>query len=73
MEFKINNTFGIARTLLAIGTLLTLLLNSNMVLFSESVLNQKTNFSQSYGIFYLLKDNLILAKIISITFLTVIA
>ncbi|WP_340067169.1 sporulation-delaying protein SdpB family protein [Ascidiimonas aurantiaca] len=66
LDFKWTNTLGLARTLLALGTVFTLLVNSNAVLFNTLALNEKPSLLQGFGLFYLLKDYLVLAKTIAI-------
>lgn len=72
----LTNVYGVARSLLAIGTLSTLLFNSNTVLFYyglENSLYIQCNSITSISIFCILKENLILAKVISIIILSVVA
>jgi len=64
--------YGIGRTLLAIGLLITLLFNTNEILFDEALIGQDTigNFADNINLFLLFGyDNLWLAEIISIIIL----
>jgi antimicrobial peptide system SdpB family protein len=72
-----SNVYGFARTLLAIGTLLTLLFNDNITLFG---IQEKNTFQSipdlgltQFGLFYLLRFNLVLAKSIAIIILIIVA
>lgn len=69
-----TNFLGLGRGLLAIGTLLTLLLNSNNTLFYTGINNEITHLCEisNISIFCLLSDNLDLAKIISISILIIV-
>ncbi|MBL6663105.1 MAG: hypothetical protein ISP71_03275 [Flavobacteriales bacterium] len=62
------SSYNIGRSVLALGTVLTLLFNSNYVLFGLEI-TYSTNFVYDYNLFYLLRHHLIYAKIISIVIL----
>lgn len=65
----IINSYNLSRTILAIGTLLTLMFNSNYTLFGNIIfsdLNLNENNTLKINLFYLLQDNLILCKILCI-------
>lgn len=70
-----NNVYGLARSLLALGTMLTLLFNDVDLLFHpsghEAKLNGLFKFSQ-WDIFHLLSPHLNLAKCISIAILLLV-
>lgn len=61
----ILNSYNIGRSLLATGLLLTLTFNSNYTLFGLVVENH-SNILFDYNLFSILKDNLLLAKTLSI-------
>jgi antimicrobial peptide system SdpB family protein len=65
ITFSWSNSIGMARAILALGTLLTLLLNPTDILFEPSVLNEKTNLLRTYSLFFLLKKSLVTAKLLS--------
>jgi antimicrobial peptide system SdpB family protein len=65
ITFSWSNSIGLARAMLAMGTLLTLLLNPTEVLFDPNVLNEKTNVLRSYSFFFLLKNSLLTAKLVA--------
>lgn len=61
-------SYNLSRSILAIGTLLTLLFNSNYTLFGYEITHFE-NYIYDFNFFYLLKNHLFLAKIISIIIL----
>lgn len=72
-----SNVYGLARTLLAIGTLSTLLANSNVTLFgdihSSKFLNYKVPGLARFSFFYLLNHQLNYAVLIAIACLIIVA
>lgn len=71
-----TNVIAIARTLLAAGTLITLLFNSSGILFKESILSDQQilcNSMNQFGIWCMLSTNLELARWISIVVLLWVA
>ncbi len=71
-EFYWTNIIGLCRSILALGTLLTLLLNPVDVLFNQEILNQEPTFFQQYGLFFILKDAVFLAKTLVIIVLLLV-
>ena len=67
----IINSYNLSRTFLAFGTLITLLFNSNYTLFGLDV-THLNNTLFDYNLFFLLKDNLFLAKTLSILVLSLV-
>ena len=65
IEFYWTNLIGLARTLLAIGTLLTIIFNPIDILINTAIIDSLGSW-QNFNIFFLFDDNLIIAKIISI-------
>ena len=66
------NSYNISRTLLALSTALTLIFNSNYTLFGNEILAEailKASSIYKYNLFYLLRENLFLAKLISLLIL----
>ncbi len=61
-------SYNLSRTLLAFSLLLTLVFNSNYVLFGLDILHLN-NPVFDYNFFYILKNNLVLAKLIAILIL----
>lgn len=73
IAFYWSNIIGIGRSLIAIGTLLTIVFNPTEILFDFDILNQKSPLLQRYGLFFLFKDQLEIARLIAaIVLLTVI-
>jgi antimicrobial peptide system SdpB family protein len=68
----IINSYNLGRTILAIGTLLTLLVNSNYTLFGNQFISYNTTSIYDYTLFNLLENNLMIAKIISIVVLIIV-
>ncbi len=68
----IINSYNLGRTILAIGTLLTMLTNSNYTLFGNQFISSNNNSIYEYTLFNLLENNLIIAKIISIVILLIV-
>jgi len=72
-----SNVYGLARTLLAIGTLLTLIFNDNSVLFGSQ--QKSISFFTSglevnkFTLFYFLRYHLVVAKSIAILILLIVA
>ncbi|WCT13505.1 sporulation-delaying protein SdpB family protein [Mucilaginibacter jinjuensis] len=70
----ISNTYGVGRSVLAIGTLITLIFNSDVTLFgdihSQGFLNYKVIGLANFSLFYVLKAHIFYAKIVSIAILT---
>jgi len=66
MEFCWNLQIGLARSLLATGTLLTLLFNSSDFLIDITTVRDFVNPWQNLNLFFLFADNLTTAKIISV-------
>lgn len=75
-NFNWTNTFGLGRTVLAVGSIITLLLNNPGMLVTplgELVVRDSNLFVSKLSIFYLLSDHLFWAKWISIALLFVVA
>ncbi|WP_340201096.1 sporulation-delaying protein SdpB family protein [Ascidiimonas sp. W6] len=72
IAFSYTNLLGLGRSLLALGTLLTLLVNSNSVLFDINILSQQGTVLQNTGIFYLMSNHLLGAKLICILILILV-
>lgn len=68
IEFYWTNLIGLARTLLAIGTLLTIIFNPIDMLINTAIIDSLGSW-QNFNIFFLFADNFIIAKIISILIL----
>ncbi len=66
------NSYNLGRTILAMGTLLTMLTNSNYTLFGNQFILSNTNSIYEYTLFNLFENNLIIAKIISIIVLFIV-
>lgn len=65
----IVNSYNLSRSILALGTSLTLIANSNYTLFGNVILEE--NYIESYwaarlNLFYIFSDNLIVGKIIAL-------
>lgn len=74
-NFIWSNTIGIARTVLALGTLSTLIFNDIFLIIQplgEAMEREIQSNVANYGIFELLNGNLVLAKYISIAILLVV-
>lgn len=68
----ITNVYGISRSLLALGLLLTLVFNSTDILFQFDevfIKNVKLNPLFNFNYFYIFRDNLLLSKLIAILIL----
>ncbi|QTY27094.1 sporulation-delaying protein SdpB family protein [Flavobacterium sp. CS20] len=68
----ITNVYGISRSLLAMGLLLTLIFNSTDILFQFDevfIKNVKLNPLFNYNYFYIFRENLLLSKLIAILIL----
>jgi len=71
-----TNVYSLARTLLAIGTILTLMFNDTHVLFPEHLFHKMKfgHFLEDINLFYLLGyENIWVSKVISITILMIVA
>lgn len=71
IDFNWTSMIGLARTILAIGTLLTLIFNPIDILINTNII---TNFEsiQKLNLFFLFSNNLIVAKLISIIVLLLV-
>jgi antimicrobial peptide system SdpB family protein len=69
IAFNYTNLLGLGRSLLATGTLLTLLLNSNSILFDPNILSEPGTLLQKAGIFFLMSEHLLIAKLLCILIL----
>lgn len=72
IAFTYTNLLGLGRSLLALGTLLTLLVNSNSVLFDLNILSQPGTILQNAGIFFLMNQHLMVAKLICMAVLLLV-
>lgn len=71
-----SNSYGLARSVIAFGTLSTFIFNSTVILFRPGVGMEKVpicSYYNSYSIFCLLSDHLELARIIAIIILISVA
>ncbi|TXD80823.1 hypothetical protein ESY86_17440 [Subsaximicrobium wynnwilliamsii] len=64
-------SYNIARTFLAFGLLITLIFNSNYTLFGYDILHLN-NPVFDYNFYYILREHLVLAKILSIIILLIV-
>lgn len=67
----IINSYNLSRAFLAFGLLLTLTFNSNYTLFGLDIIHLESPVFD-YNLFYLLKENLLLAKLISVLILCLV-
>jgi antimicrobial peptide system SdpB family protein len=66
------SSYNLGRSGLATGTLLTLLFNSNYTLFGNEIKHFNNNFIYDFNFYYLLSNNLIIAKILSVIILIIV-
>lgn len=66
-----TNTYGVARSILSLGTLLTLLTNSNDILFKKAAVRPDSCDPFNLSL-YCIFDNLLVGKIISIVILALV-
>ncbi|MFK7810327.1 MAG: hypothetical protein AB8F74_21160, partial [Saprospiraceae bacterium] len=75
-NFNWTNTFGLGRTILAVGSIITILLNNPGMLVTplgELVVRDANLWVSKLSIFYLLGEHLVLAKWISLIVLFAVA
>lgn len=71
LTFTWSPVIGIARTILATGTFMTLLINPPYVLFSSDII--ELSGLNRISLFFILQDHLMVAKILSLILLAIIA
>lgn len=72
LEFHWTNIIGLSRSLLAIGTFLTLAFNPTDILFNVSFFDQNVSLLQKYSLFVVFSENLEIARIIAMIILSLV-